>query len=84
MSRQRFNIVVTIKRNDQPSYTNIHNHQPLRPGKVNAQFLDAIESVMSNVTRGGKYGYTGAQTDRFFFAESEGIIVIITVDEVEE
>jgi hypothetical protein len=84
MSRERFNIIVTIKRNEQPAYSNVHNHQPLRPGKVESALTEAIESVMSNVTRGGKYNYDGIRTATMFVGKSisEGVIIVVFIEVV--
>lgn len=79
MSRQRFNIIVSIKRGEHDWYTYAYNRQPVRPGKVASSFSDAIEDTMNNVTRGHRHDYVGGRTDTLFFAQSGTIIVLVKV-----
>lgn len=81
--RQRFNIEVSTDTGGQPMHVNVFNNSPVRPGKVDKVFNEAIEDVMAHITRNGKHESRRWHiADDIFIGRSDNIVVMVRKVEV--
>jgi hypothetical protein len=57
----RYDIVIAIKRGEHDPYTYKYNQQPVRPGKVEKVYREAINDTLKNVTRNFRHPYEGIE-----------------------
>jgi hypothetical protein len=70
----RFNVVVTIQRGRHEAVTYSFNREPVRPGKVDKVFADAVADVVNHITRNGQHEHNGYYYgDDIFVAVSDGV-----------